>query len=121
MAGASYSDFSRRERQIMMVVFAQGEVTATQVLEGMRGPPSRSAVRTLLRIPEEKERLMHYEARREFVYRPPTPSRRKRISPAIHARVGASGAPTDSCLRLEKGEPLWRRQLSQLQDGSAYV
>ena len=41
---------SRRERQIMDIVFARGEASATEVLGDMPDPPTRTAVRTLLRI-----------------------------------------------------------------------
>ena len=64
---------SRRERQIMDIVYARGEATATRVLEGMPDPPSRESVRTLLRILEGKGHLKHYKAGREFVYQPTRP------------------------------------------------
>ena len=61
---------SRRERQIMDVVYAKGEATATDVLELIPNAPTRTAVRTLLRILEEKGHLKHVKRGREFVYRP---------------------------------------------------
>ena len=61
---------SRRERQIMDVVYAKGEATATDVLELIPDAPTRTAVRTLLRILEEKGHLKHVKRGREFVYRP---------------------------------------------------
>jgi predicted transcriptional regulator len=64
------SELSRRERQIMEVIYAKGEATATDVLEGMTDPPTRTAVRTFLRILEEKGSLKHTKRGREFVYRP---------------------------------------------------
>jgi predicted transcriptional regulator len=64
---------SRRERQIMDVVYARGEATATDVLAGLSDPPTRSAVRALLRILEAKGHLEHRKAGREFVYRPTRP------------------------------------------------
>ena len=45
---------SRRERQIMDIVYACGEATVTAVVNAMADPPSRTAVRTLMRILEEK-------------------------------------------------------------------
>ena len=39
---------SRRERQIMDVVYARGEATATDVVAGLPDPPTKTAVRTLL-------------------------------------------------------------------------
>jgi BlaI family penicillinase repressor len=64
---------SRRERQIMDVVYRLGEATAVQVREGLPDPPSGTAVRTLLRILESKGHLAHRSAGKEHVYRPTKP------------------------------------------------
>jgi len=61
---------SRRERQIMDVVYARGGATAIEVLGNLPDPPSKTAVRTLLRILEEKGHLRHVERGREYVYQP---------------------------------------------------
>ena len=60
----------------MDIVYAHGDATATEVLDAMADPPSRTAVRTLLRILEEKGHLGHKKRGREFVYRPTRPRRR---------------------------------------------
>ena len=73
MAKRPEGGLSRRERQLMDIVFAQGEATALEVLERLPDPPSRTAVRTLLRILEEKGHLRHFQRGREFVYRPTQP------------------------------------------------
>ena len=59
---------SRRERQIMDIIYARGKATATGVLQDMADPPSRESVRTLLRILEGKGHLRHHKVGREFVY-----------------------------------------------------
>jgi predicted transcriptional regulator len=64
------SDFSRRERQIMEIIYAKGEATATDVLENMPDAPTRTAVRTFLRILEEKGHLKHKKRGRDFVFQP---------------------------------------------------
>jgi BlaI family penicillinase repressor len=61
---------SRRERQIMDAIYAKGEATATDVLDTMPEPPTRTAVRTFLRILEGKGHLRHSKRGREFVYQP---------------------------------------------------
>ena len=61
---------SRRERQIMDIIFARGEATAAEVAEVLPGEPSSSTVRTLLRIMEEKGHLRHREDGPRFVYLP---------------------------------------------------
>jgi predicted transcriptional regulator len=68
---------SRRERQIMDVIYARGAATASDVLAGMADPPSRVSVRTLLRILEEKGHLTHKVRGREFVYEPTRPRKRE--------------------------------------------
>jgi len=64
------SHLSRRERQIMEIIYSKGEATATDVLESMTDPPTRTAVRTFLSILEEKGSLRHTKRGREFVYQP---------------------------------------------------
>lgn len=61
---------SRREREIMDIVFARGEATLSQVLEEMDAPPTRPALRSLLTILEGKGHLKHRQEGREFVYQP---------------------------------------------------
>jgi predicted transcriptional regulator len=66
---------SRRERQIMDAVYAGGEATATDVVARLPDAPTRTAVRTFLRILEEKGHLRHVKRGREFVYLPVRPRR----------------------------------------------
>jgi len=61
---------SRRERQIMEIVYASGEATATHVLQHLPEAPTRTSVRTFLRILETKGFLKHTKRSREFVYEP---------------------------------------------------
>jgi predicted transcriptional regulator len=67
---SDFSSLSRRERQIMEIVYAKGEASATDVLEGLADAPTRTAVRTFLRILEEKGHVRHVKRAREFVYLP---------------------------------------------------
>ena len=61
---------SKRERQIMEVIYRRGKATALQVLAEMADPPSRTAVRTFLGILERKGHLTHRTVGNEYVYRP---------------------------------------------------
>jgi BlaI family transcriptional regulator, penicillinase repressor len=63
---------TRRERQIMDIIFARGEATAAEVNAALPDQPSYSTVRTLLRILEEKGHLRHREDGQRFVYIPTT-------------------------------------------------
>ncbi len=67
---------SRRERQIMDIVYSRKEATVNNVLTEIADPLSRVTVRTMLRILEEKGHLKHATQGREFVYRPVRPRRR---------------------------------------------
>lgn len=61
---------SRRERQIMDILYRAGRATAAEVRAGLHEPPSDSAVRTLLRILEEKGHVRHELDGLRFVYIP---------------------------------------------------
>ena len=64
------SQLSRRERQIMDIVYGCGEASATDVLNELPNAPCRASVRTMLRILEERGHLTHYKKGREFIYQP---------------------------------------------------
>jgi predicted transcriptional regulator len=61
---------SRREREVMDLVFARGEATLSQILEDMAEPPTRPALRSILTILEGKGQLKHRQDGREFIYQP---------------------------------------------------
>lgn len=77
---ADVLDLSRRERQIMEVVYRSGRATAGEVLEGLPAPPSYSAVRALLRILEGKGHLRHVVEEGRYVWLPTVPRDRARRS-----------------------------------------
>ncbi|HET7549732.1 MAG TPA: BlaI/MecI/CopY family transcriptional regulator [Gemmatimonadaceae bacterium] len=66
----STRNLSRRERQIMDVLFRRGDATVAEVMENMPEPPSYSAVRATLRILEEKGHVIHREEGPRYVYLP---------------------------------------------------
>ncbi|HWB05002.1 MAG TPA: BlaI/MecI/CopY family transcriptional regulator [Verrucomicrobiales bacterium] len=61
---------SRRERQIMDVLYARGEATVNQIAEALPDPPTVMAVRRMMHILEEKGHLRRREQGREVVYAP---------------------------------------------------
>lgn len=75
---------SRRERQIMDVVYAQGRASAAQVRERLADAPSYSAVRALLRILEDKGHLRHDREGNRYVFSPTVPRERARTSALQH-------------------------------------
>ncbi len=70
---ADTADLSRRERQIMGIVYEMGRVTSAEVRERMPDPPSYSAVRAMLRILEEKGHIRHEQDGPRYVFLPTVP------------------------------------------------
>jgi len=64
---------SRREREIMDIVYGLGQAAASEVRRHMADPPSDSAVRTTLGILESKGLLEHRPDGKRYVYRPTVP------------------------------------------------
>jgi len=79
MANAS-DHLSRRERQIMDVIYARGQATAAEVTTALPDPPSYSAVRALLRILEQKGHLRHQQDGPRYVFLPTVSRDRARRS-----------------------------------------
>jgi len=61
---------SRRERQIMDILYKRGHATAAEIQAALPDPPSNSAVRALLRILEEKGHIRHQEDNSRYVFLP---------------------------------------------------
>ncbi len=61
---------TRREREIMDILYRRGKATAHEVLEELADPPSYSAVRTLLRLLEERGHVKHTVDGQRYVYAP---------------------------------------------------
>lgn len=70
MADSLANRLSRRERQIMDVLYQLGEATAAEVQERLPEPPSYSAVRAMLRILEDKGHIRHHEDGPRYVFAP---------------------------------------------------
>ena len=75
---------SRRERQIMDIVYEMKEASALQVLERLPSPPSYSAVRALLRVLEQKGHLVHRQDGPRYVYTPRLAKNKARRSALTH-------------------------------------
>ena len=84
MTGPWHSRLSRRERQIMDILFRRGRAPASVVREELPGDPNSSTVRTQLRILEQKGHVRHDEEGLRYVYRPVTPRRTARRSALRH-------------------------------------
>lgn len=77
-------NLSRRERQIMDIVYEMNDVTVAQVLELIPDPPSYSTVRALLRVLEEKGHLIHKQQGPRYIYSPTLPREEARQNALKH-------------------------------------
>ena len=80
MPDKSHPQLSRRERQIMEVLYRLGQATAGTVMSNLADPPSYSAVRALLRVLEEKGHIRHVQDGPRYMYLPTVPREKARQS-----------------------------------------
>ena len=75
---------TRRERQIMDILYRRGRATAAEVMGDLTGDPNYSTVRTQLRVLEEKGQVRHEEEGLRYVYSPAVTRRTARKSALRH-------------------------------------
>ena len=80
MGEKEHINLSRRERQIMNIIYRRGRATAAEVLDDLPDPPSYSAVRALLRLLEQKGHLTHQQDGARYVFKPTLSRERARQS-----------------------------------------
>ncbi len=116
---------SRREREIMDVVYRLGEVTVAQIATNLPDPPSRDAVRRMAHILEEKGYLEHRQDGPRNVYRPVVQRATASRNALDHMVETFFGGSTDklvaALLDLKRDElgPADLRRLSALIDRAA--
>ena len=64
---------SRREREIMDILYRAGKATVAEIMEAMPEPPTGSATRSILRVLQEKGHIRHIEDGKRYVYLPVEP------------------------------------------------
>lgn len=84
MAKSLHSTLSRRERQIIDILYKSGRATAAEVMAALPGNTTDSTVRTQLRVLEEKGHVKHEEDGPRFVYMPAVPRTAARKSALRH-------------------------------------
>lgn len=84
MAPSLHAALSRRERQIMDILYRRGRATAAEVMEDLPGTSSYSTVRTQLRVLETKGHVRHEEDGLRYVYLPAVARRAARRSAVRH-------------------------------------
>ena len=100
---------SRRERQIMDIVYRRGQATAAEIHDQLPDAPCAAAVRTLLRILEDKGHLRHEKDGPRHVYFPTTPrtvAQRSAVRHLIGTFFGGSRTAAVAALLEESDRPL---------------
>ena len=75
---------TRRERQIMDILYRRSRATAAEVMDDLSGEPNYSTVRTQLRVLEEKGHVRHEEQGQRYIYLPAVPRHAARKSALKH-------------------------------------
>lgn len=79
-----HNALTRRERQIMDILYRRGRATANEVMDDLSGEPSYSTVRTQLRVLETKGHIRHEEEGLRYIYSPAVPRHTVRKSALKH-------------------------------------
>lgn len=108
-------ELSRRERQIMDIVYARGEASVNEVWQSLPDPPSRTSVRTLMRILEGKGHLGHRNRRREFIYRPTRARARAGRSALRRVLETFFGGSFETAVALHLSDPAVRLTVEEKQ------
>lgn len=118
MAGRrAHEHLSRRERQILDILYQRGDAGATEIQAGLPNRPSYSAVRTLLRILEEKGHVRHQEREGRYIYTPTVPADRAKKSALSHlVKTFFNGSPHQAMAALLDVSPrnLTRQELDRM-------
>jgi len=77
-------ELTRRERQIMEVIYRLGEAAAVDIVENLPGKPNNATIRTLLGVLEEKGFLRHEPVKGKYIYHPTIPLQQARKSALNH-------------------------------------
>lgn len=105
MAHTLHTTLSRRERQIMDILFRLGRATAAEVMAELPSDPSYSTVRTQLRVLEQKGHVRHQEDGVRFVYMPVVARHAARKSALRHViNTFFEGSPEKAVAALLGGD-----------------
>ena len=108
---------SRRERQVMDVIYQRGQATAAEVLDALPDPPSYSSVRALLHVLETKGHLQHRRQGPRYVFLPTVPpeeARRSALARVVRTFFDGSTQATVAALIDQSG--LSQADLDRLQE-----
>jgi len=109
---------SRRERQILDILYARGRATAAEIQAALPDPPGYSATRALLRILEEKGHIRHESDGPRYVFLPRVSRQKARVA-ALRHMLGTffNGSAADAAAALVDGSAakLSSEELDQLE------
>jgi predicted transcriptional regulator len=110
---------SRRERQVMDILFRRGEATAAEVMADLPDPPKYSSVRSILTILADKGHIVHREEGLRYVYLPATNAKHFREEALRHVMRtffdGSSAQTIAAVLRMSDGK-LNDQEIADLQE-----
>ena len=110
---------SRRERQILEILYRLGQATAKEVQDNLPDPPSYSPVRALLATLEGKEMVRHSKEGRRYVYKPSiTPRKAKRTALDSLLRTYFGGKPENLVAALldPSEQQLTKKEIDTIRD-----
>ncbi len=117
MAKSNDMYLSRRERQIMDIIYQLGEASVHDVLERLPDPPGYNSVRTILKILEDKKMLMHHRKGQQYIYVPTIVRDKAKRSALAHLRetffAGSTPKVVSTLLDMSLGD-LDKAELDEL-------
>lgn len=119
MSKTGAENLTRRERQIMDILYRRGHATAQEVLDDLADPPSYSAVRALLRLLEERGHVRHVQDGPRYVFSPATArsdARRSALAHVVRTFFAGSVEQTVAALVESPRSKLSREELDRLAD-----
>lgn len=108
---------SRRERQIMDVLYQLGQATVTEVREALPNPPTYSTVRALMRVLETKGHVRHLSEGGKYIYLPIQPhdhAAQNALAQVVHTFFGGSIEQAVTTLVSEPESRLTNEELDRL-------
>jgi len=107
--------FTRREREIMDILYKRGRATAAEVLEDMTNAPTYSAVRALLRILEDEGHIKHVQDGPRYIYLPAVARTDARKSALTHVvETFFDGSVEEAVATLVERSKLSKDELERL-------
>jgi len=117
MVKSLHSILSRRERQIMDILFRLGRATAAEVMEELPGNTTYSTVRTQLRVLEEKGHVRHEEEGLRYIYMAAVPrhaARKSALKHLVETFFDGSAEKTVAALLGGEGTRLTNEELDRI-------